>query len=133
MWSWFSYQNLAQNIEHWQSRNKKKKIQIFKMNIWFMEGIPPWYGYFNPSTTKGGSFWPQASERYIFLLKNLLYFSVAGDNCILKIIKLKWISWHKQFEWKKIPKCEVLENSNFSKITKNVKKRVNIWDLSFIF
>ena len=40
----------------------------------------------------------------------------------MKIIKQKWISWHKRFEWKKIPKCEVLENSDFSKITKNVKK-----------
>ena len=38
-------------------------------------------------------------------------------------MKQKWIFWHWRFDWKKIPKCEVRKNSNFSKITKNVKKR----------
>ena len=80
----------------------------------------------NPSTTKGGGHFDPGLRKNIFFYPKTyciaLIFSVAGDNCILKIIKQKWISWHKRFEWKKIPKCEVLENSNFSKITKNVKK-----------
>ena len=80
----------------------------------------------NPSTTKGGGhFDPGRRKNVFFYSKNCriaLIFSVAGDKCIFQIIKQKWISWHERFEWKKIPKCEVRENSNFSKITKNDKK-----------